>query len=112
MGFFDVVAGIGKAAGKAMGDAMTKQHLDAWDKVKSASDTRLRDFYDQNNSAEKNNRSNRALALAAMGGYQARDLLTNDEDARRALTSMREKIVLDDSSSADSLREAIDSLLR
>ena len=68
MGFFDIVAGIGKAAGRAMGDALTKQHLDAWEKVKSAPASRLRDFYDQNNTTEKNNASKRALALAAMRG--------------------------------------------
>jgi hypothetical protein len=112
MGFFDIVAGIGKAAGKAMGDALTKQHLEAWEKVKGASSTRLRDFYDQNNTSEKNNSSKRALALAAMGGYEASDLLRKDESALRALKNMREKVALDDSHSANSLREAIDSLLR
>ncbi|MBA6091623.1 MULTISPECIES: hypothetical protein [Pseudomonas] len=113
MGFFDIVAGLGKAAGKAMNDTMVRNLLTMWDKVKNAPESRLMDFYEQNNTSEKNNSTNRAMALAAMAGsYQARQLLERDESARRALRNIREKISLENSSSADRLREAIDQLLR
>ncbi|MBH3411271.1 hypothetical protein [Pseudomonas putida] len=112
MGFFDIVAGIGKAAVKSMGDTLTRQQLEAWEKVRRASPDRLRDFYDQNNTSQSNNASKRALALAGMGGWDAESLLQNDEGAKRALQRLRESVSLDDSHGARSLREAIDRILR
>ncbi|KXK72090.1 hypothetical protein NP554_18615 [Pseudomonas asiatica] len=112
MGFLDIVAGLGKAAGKAMNDSMIKNTLSMWDKVRSAPESRLMDYYEQNNTREKNNSMNRAMALAAMAGsYQARQLLEKDESARRSLRNIREKISLENSSSAERLRNAIDQLL-
>lgn len=112
MGFFDIVAGIGKAAIKSMGDAVTKQQLEAWEKVRNASSDRLRDFYNQNNTSEQNSPAKRALALAAMGGWEAQDLLRNDEQAGRALKRLRESVSLDDSHSARTLRDSIDRVLQ
>jgi hypothetical protein len=112
MGFLDIIAGLGKAAGKAMNDTLVQNTLTMWEKVKGAPESRLMDFYEQNNTAEKNNSLNRAMALAAMAGsYQARQLLERDESARRSLRNIREKISLESSSSADHLRDAIDQLL-
>ncbi|EPW8874940.1 hypothetical protein ACWQOR_000037 [Pseudomonas aeruginosa] len=112
VGFFDIVAGIGKAAAKSMGDAITKQQLEAWKKIRNAPSSRLQDFYEQNNTEDRNNASKRALALAAMGGWEGRDLLGRDENAKRALKRIRESVSLDESHSAKSLREAIDRLLQ
>ncbi|HHK2607953.1 MAG: hypothetical protein ACN6QH_13895 [Pseudomonas sp.] len=112
MGLFDIVAGLGKAAVKSMGDAVSKQQLEAWDKMRNASSDRLRDFYNQNNTSERSNASKRALALAAMGGWEAQDLLRNDEQAGRALKRLRESVSLDDSHSASTLRDSIDRILQ
>ncbi|MQU45213.1 MULTISPECIES: hypothetical protein [Pseudomonas] len=115
MGLFDIVAGLGKAAGKALGDAATKQTFEAWEKVRNAPPTRLKDFYDHNNTQESNNAKKRALALAAMaskGMWEAGDLLSQDESARRALTKLRETVSLESSTSANTLRESIDRLLQ
>jgi predicted nucleic acid-binding OB-fold protein len=115
MGFLDILSGLGKAAGQAMNDTMVKNTLTMWEKVKSAPESRLVDFYEQNNSAEKNNSTNRAMALAALqnvGSYQARQFLERDESARRSLRNIREKVSLESSNSAERLRSAIDELLR
>ena len=47
MGFFDSLVSAGKAAGKAMTDAVTKKQLEQWDKMERASESRLIDFYKQ-----------------------------------------------------------------
>ena len=115
MGFFDALVSAGKAAGKAMTDAVTKKQLEQWEKMDRASESRLIDFYKQNNTSERSNASNRALALAALNNqnqYKARELLRNDEDAKRALTRLREKISLEEGRSVDRLRESIDGLLK
>ena len=45
MGFLDALVNAGKAAGKAMTDAVTKKQLEQWEKIESASEGRLLDFY-------------------------------------------------------------------
>ena len=111
MGFLDALVNAGKAAGKAMTDAVTKKQLEQWEKMESASEGRLLDFYKQNNTTERNN----AMALAALtrqNQSKARELLRNDEDAKRALSRLREKISLEEGRSVDRLRESIDGLIK
>lgn len=115
MGFLDALVNAGKAAGKAMTDAVTKKQLEQWEKIESASEGRLLDFYKQNNTTERNNASSRAMALAALtrqNQSKARELLRNDEDAKRALSRLREKISLEEGRSVDRLRESIDGLIK
>lgn len=55
------------------------------------------------------------MALAALtrqNQSKARELLRNDEDAKRALSRLREKISLEEGRSVDRLRESIDGLIK
>lgn len=113
MGFFDTLVNAGKAAGKAMGDAATKKQLEQWEKISRASADRIVDFYKQNYTEERNNSTNRALAIAALNlqnQSKARDFFNKDEDAQRVLLRIREKISLEEGSGVDQLRESIDRL--
>ncbi|ELA6198216.1 hypothetical protein [Vibrio cholerae] len=109
MGFFDSLVSVGKAAVKAAGDAATQKILENWGKISKAPRDRVLDYYHQYNKPESQNSLKRALAIAAL---QDQMLFNKDEDAKRQLIRLREKICLEDSFQARSLIRAIDNLQR
>lgn len=70
MGFWDAVVGAGKSAKNALEERAKQTYLERWDKLKSASEDRINDFYLQHNKADSNNAPARGLAIAAMA-YQS-----------------------------------------
>ena len=115
MGFFDALVSAGKAAGKAVNDKMDQQIYDLWEKVKRASEPRLMDLYNQNNTEQRDNATNRALALAALSynnSYKAKDLYKKDEAVQSRMKRIRERISLDEGYSSDELRAAIDKFIK
>ena len=114
MGFFDALVSAGKSAGQAMGDAVTKKQLEMWEKMRRSPPDRLLDFYKQNKTQERDNASNRALALAALSSEslsKAKDLLKNDDEAKNRLVRLREKISLETDYKVQELRDNIDRLI-